>query len=232
MAESFGHFRTGDDYAILPFVDAVNIACGFHGGDPLTIKNVVIHALGLGKQIGAHPSYPDLVGFGRRFIEMTNEELSACLFYQICALKSITESLGGKLQHVKPHGALYNMAVKDPNTADVIINTIYKIDNKLKLIAPAVSQMSILAKKVGLDVLSEGFADRRYNKDGSLASRAIQGAVIESPELVLRQFQLLTKAKAETHDGMIIDIEADTICLHGDHPDVINSLQLIKKYFE
>ncbi len=231
MAESFGNFRTGDDLTILPFVDAVNIACGFHGGDPLTIRNVIAQALKLEKQIGAHPSYPDLVGFGRRFMEMSNEELSASIFYQICAIKSMTESLGGILHHIKPHGALYNTAVKDKNIAAIIVKTINEIDHKLNLVAPEYSEMSIAAKEVGITVIHEAFADRRYNHDGTLASRSSSRAVIDSPEQVFSQFQLLMESKAETIDGIIINVNSDTICLHGDHPKALKSLVLIRKHF-
>ena len=231
MAESFGHFQIGDDFAVLPYVDAVNIACGFHGGDSLTIKNMISQSINADKLIGAHPSYPDLAGFGRRYMEMSSEELSASLFYQICAIKCMTECLGGKLHHVKLHGALYNAAVKDKSIADNFIKTIIEIDSKLKVFAPEHSEMCVAAKNAGINVWHEAFADRRYNMDGTLASRKSSASIIETPELVLRQFELLIGGKAETIDGTIIDVNADTICLHGDHPAALRSLVLIRKHF-
>ncbi|MBK8515687.1 MAG: LamB/YcsF family protein [Saprospiraceae bacterium] len=228
MAESYGSFHTGDDSNILPFVDAVNLACGFHAGDPLTLQSTIKAAVISGKQIGAHPSYPDLVGFGRRYMDISNEELFAGVLYQVCALKAMTESLGGKLHHVKPHGALYNLAARDSKIASIIVEVIKLIDKNLLLFAPFNSQMSNIAEMHGIKVMAEAFADRRYNQDGTLAPRNIAGAIIDTPEIVARHVQLLVNGKAETIEGDLIEIVSDTICLHGDHPNVVKSLKLIR----
>lgn len=228
MGESYGNLKAGNDDAILPFVDAVNIACGFHGGDPLTIVNTVKAAIGLGIQVGAHPSYPDLSGFGRRYMEMSDEELSACIRYQICAVKAITESLGGRLHHVKVHGALYNTAAKSKKEAEIISKTIYSIDSNLKIFAPYGSEMAGSASKTGLDVMFESFADRRYDSAGFLVNRNMVGAVIENPQDVLAQVSNILDGHVETIDGVKIPVYSDTICVHGDHSSVVDSLKLIR----
>lgn len=230
MAESYGNLTCGNDIDIMPFVDAVNIACGFHGGDPLTILDTITQAHKFNRQIGAHPSYPDLVGFGRRYIEMTSSELHAALLYQIGAVKALTETIGGKLYHVKPHGALYNTAFLNQNVASIIVDVVKAIDAGLIIFAQEHSLLEKTANKSGLKVMYEGFADRKYNDDGTLAPRHLPGAVISSPAEVKEQTFLLQEGKAMTISGKIIKVAADTICLHGDHPEVIKSLTLIRNY--
>jgi UPF0271 protein len=228
MAESYGNLKTGNDFEILPFIDAANIACGFHGGDPLTIRTVLAKAIELGKEIGAHPSYPDLVGFGRRYIQMSKDELNAAILYQVGAVKSVTESLGGRLSHVKPHGALYNIGAKESHVAEVIVQAIKQIDANLTIYAPANSALHHFALACGMDVKCESFADRRYNLDGSLVSRDIKGSVIEEPDQILRQVIELLDGRVETITGEWIAISSQTICLHGDHPSVVDSLRMIR----
>jgi len=231
MAESYGHFRIGDDESILPFIDAANIACGFHGGDPLTIIDTVKLAIHLGKSIGAHPSFPDLVGFGRRYMEMSEKELFATIVYQICAVKSIVEIFGGALFHVKPHGALYNASLKDDKIANVIIDALVLVDPNLVLFAPFNSVILKRAQLAGVKVKKEAFADRRYMTDGTLAPRHLSGAVIDSPEEILQQCKNILSGKAETWDKNYIDIESDTICLHGDHPCILQNLSILRSNF-
>ena len=231
MAESYGNLKVGNDKAILPLVDAVNIACGFHGGDPLTIEATIYAAIGLGIEVGAHPSYPDLSGFGRRHMEMSAQELSACLRYQICAIKSITESLGGKLNHVKAHGALYNTAAKNKREAEIIVNTVYSIDPHLKIFAPYGSEMAKAASSKGMAVMFESFADRSYDSDGFLVSRSIDGSVISDPKNVLTQVSNILNGHLKSMDGNMIPMHSDTICVHGDHATVVESLILIRKTF-
>jgi len=232
IAESYGNLKIGQDKKVLSYVDAVNIACGFHGGDPLTIVSTVKHAVKQNKYIGAHPSYPDLSGFGRRYMEMSDEELSACLRYQICAVKSITESFGGKLFHVKVHGALYNIAAKNKREAEIITTTIYSIDPNLKIFAPFGSEMADSATNIGLHVIYETFADRRYDSTGQLTNRNAQGSVITDPNLVLLQVSNILNGYVETTEGNQLPIISDTICVHGDHTAVIESLKLIRQNYE
>lgn len=228
MAESYGNLRSGHDMDILPYVDAVNIACGFHGGDPLTILDTIKFAHKLGKQIGAHPSYPDLAGFGRRFMDMSSDELYATILYQIGAVKAICESIGADLNHVKPHGALYNEAYKNEKVAEIITRVVKDIDPRLEIFVQENGVLAAKASHAGLTVKYEGFADRRYNADGTLASRSMPGAVISNPKDVKNHAKLLSGGEAWTISGNTIRIKVDTICLHGDHPDVVTSLSQIR----
>ncbi|MBC7884820.1 MAG: LamB/YcsF family protein, partial [Saprospiraceae bacterium] len=171
MAESYGMLKTGDDLSILPFVDAVNIACGFHGGDPLTIETTLRHSIIKGKQIGAHPSFPDLMGFGRRDMLIDHKELAAILRYQICAVKALTENLGGHLHHVKAHGALYNKAVTDAQIAGIFVRVVAEIDPDLIIFAPYGSEMAKCAISKGIKVMNESFGDRKYGLSGHLVDR-------------------------------------------------------------
>lgn len=229
MAESYGNLVVGNDMAILPLVDSVNIACGFHGGDPLTIENVIRRALALGKQVGAHPSFPDLQGFGRRFMALSDEELSAGLRYQICVIQSITESLGGQLQYVKPHGALYNTAAHDQRHAKILVETLASINPKLKLMAPHDSAMDKEASLRGIEVLLESFGDRRYNDDGSLVSRSLPGALITEVDGVISQIHDLVKGRVQTITGNYIERVSHSICIHGDNPIAYDALYALRK---
>lgn len=229
MAESYGNLVVGNDMAILPLVDSVNIACGFHGGDPLTIENVIKRALDLGKQVGAHPSFPDLQGFGRRFMELSDDELSACLRYQIGAVKEITESLGGQLKYVKPHGALYNVAAHDKRHARVIVCTVASISPNLKIMAPHGSAMDVEATAIGIEVIYESFGDRQYNGDGSLVSRSVAGALITDVDGVLSQIHELVKGRVQTITGNYIEMVSQTICIHGDNPIAYDALYALRK---
>jgi len=229
MAESYGNLVVGNDMAILPLVDSVNVACGFHGGDPLTIENVIKEALELGKQVGAHPSFPDLQGFGRRYMQMSDEELSACLRYQICAIKAITESLGGELRYVKPHGALYNTAAHDQRHAKIVVQIIESIDADLKLMAPHGSAMDAEAAVYGIEVIFESFGDRKYNDDGSLVSRNLPGALLTDVDSILAQISHLTQGRVETIHGEFIPMISSTICIHGDNPIAWEALKALRK---
>jgi UPF0271 protein len=206
MGESYGQVKIGNDAAIMPFISSANIACGFHGGDPVVIERTICLALKYGVAVGAHPGYHDLEGFGRRPVNMSREELRSSLLYQVGALKSMTESLGGRLVHVKPHGAMYNLAAADYETARIICDTVKEIDSSLVLFCLAGSSMCEAAKDAGLAFASEIFADRAYNEDGSLMPRNLPGAVIHDPEIML-----------ERALAMIGAWRRDTICIHGDN---------------
>ena len=222
LGESFGRSKVGNDEGVMPYITSCNIACGFHGGDPLTIINTIDLAARHGVQIGAHPSYPDLQGFGRRPIDMSKEELEACVKYQIAALKSLSESLGQRLVHVKPHGALYNAAAKDLSIAQVLISAVRDIDADLVYVGPAMNEMSAFAASLGVKYASEVFADRRYNDDLTLVNRSHTEAMITDVDDAKHQvMDMCMKHEVETLAGERKKIVADTICLHGDQPDAV-----------
>ncbi|MEX0720435.1 MAG: 5-oxoprolinase subunit PxpA [Balneolaceae bacterium] len=217
MGESYGNYVSGQDEFIMPYISSCNIACGFHSGDPVTITKTIELALRNDVAVGAHPSYPDLQGFGRRVMNLTEEEIESCVLYQVSALKGMTESLGGKLHHVKPHGALYNQASTDESTANAIVEAILKVDLNLILYAPDKSTLAVIARKKGLKVRGEVFADRCYEDDLCLRSRTLDGAVLHKRDEVLAQLDLMIrKGAVKTFGGKEISITVQTICLHSD----------------
>jgi UPF0271 protein len=219
-----------NDEAIMPWITSANIACGFHAGDPVTIEKTILLALQHKVSIGAHPGYPDPANFGRKEMQMSREELSASILYQVGALKCLTEACGGRLNHVKPHGALYNKASVNSETSAIIAFTVKKIDPSLVLFGLPGSEMSRVASEAGLMFASEAFADRAYNDDGTLLSRNISGAVIHDTKQVIdRAVRMIQDRVVETISGKIIPIQADTICIHGDNdmaPEFARSLSL------
>ncbi|OFY43583.1 MAG: lactam utilization protein LamB [Bacteroidetes bacterium GWF2_40_14] len=218
MGESYGDIIVGNDEAIMPYITSANIACGFHGGDPLTIEKTILLALKHGVAIGAHPGYHDLKGFGRQPMTLTPGELRTSILYQVGALKSMTIALGGRLRHVKPHGAMYNSAASDFDMAMVIAKAVRDIDSSLILVGLSQSELINAAKKVGLAYASEVFADRAYNDDGSLVSRNLPGAVIHDTKVLIdRVIRMVRENVVESVSGKIIPIQADTICIHGDN---------------
>ncbi len=218
MGESFGNKTVGNDEVIMPFITSANIACGFHGGDPVTIEKTILLALKYGVGIGAHPGFYDLEGFGRRNMEISHQELRSSILYQVGALKSMTETLGGKLSHVKVHGALYNIASANFEMAKIITDTVKEIDPQIKIVCLSGSRMVEAAKTSGLDYVSEVFADRAYNDDGSLVSRNSAGALITSPKKMIERVLIIVKEKTiQSITGKLIPINADTICIHGDN---------------
>ncbi|MEQ8523435.1 5-oxoprolinase subunit PxpA [Gracilimonas sp.] len=216
LGEFYGMYDERRDSKIMPFISSCNIACGFHSGDPVTISKTIQLALENNVAIGAHPSYPDLQGFGRRIMNLSSEELEACVLYQVSALKGMTESLGGKLHHVKPHGALYNHAAKNEDLALGIAKAIVKIQKDMMIYAPAQSKLAEVAKDVGLKVKSEVFADRQYEDDLSLRSRSLEGAVLDEKKAVLKQLSAFMDGVVHTYGGLDLPITAETICLHSD----------------
>lgn len=219
MGESYGKYVSHQDEQIMPFISSCNIACGFHSGDPFTIQKTIKLAIKHEIAIGAHPSYPDLQGFGRRVMKISGDELKACILYQVAALKGMTESLGGKLHHVKPHGALYNFASSDKQTATTVVEAILETDKKLKLYAPDKSALADIAREKGLEVRAEVFADRRYEDNLLLRSRKLEGAVLHEQKSVLEQLEsMILKKKVRTYSGKEFPIKAQTVCLHSDTP--------------
>jgi UPF0271 protein len=219
VGESFGTWRLGEDDRVIPLVSSVNIACGFHAGDPRTIERTVALAVEAGCAIGAHPGYPDLAGFGRRHLGMDPDEVEATILYQVGAVAAFAKAAGADLRHVKPHGALYNRAATDPALAESIARAVCRVSSDLILVGLAGSVMLDAGRAAGLTVAGEGFADRRYELNGNLRSRTEADAVIDEPEEVGRQaVAIALDGTATAVDGGRVAIAADTICIHGDLP--------------
>lgn len=217
MGEGFGAFDIGNDEAILPFISSANIACGFHAGDPAVMKKTVRLALKYGVAIGAHPGLPDLQGFGRREMAISPEEAYDMVVYQIGALAAFVTSEGGSLQHVKPHGALYNMAAVNKGLATAIAEAVYRVDPKLILYGLSGSALIHAGTALGLQVANEVFADRTYQQDGSLTSRKQANALItDHGQAIAQVIRMVKEGEVLSQQGTSIRIKADTICIHGD----------------
>lgn len=231
LGESFGNFKIGHDAEIMLFITSANIACGFHAGDPVVMARTVKLARKSGVAIGAHPGFPDLMGFGRRNMNLSNEEVKDIIIYQVGALEAFAKAAGKVLQHVKPHGALYNVAAKNEAYANAIIEAVHAVNPKLVLFALANSKMAKIAARAGLRVASEVFADRAYNSDGSLVSRNVKGAVIEDEKLVAeRAVRIVQEKKVKAVDGQMMKFDkVHTICVHGDTLNAVELAKAIKK---
>ncbi|MEP2770958.1 MAG: 5-oxoprolinase subunit PxpA [Fulvivirga sp.] len=233
MGESYGRFKIGNDAEIFPFISSCNIACGFHGGDPLHIEDTIKQALKYKVAIGAHPSYPDLAGFGRRQMHLGNDELKALIKYQVSALKGMTESLGGKLTYVKPHGALYNSAAENIEEAQAICESIKELDSSLMLMGLTGSPIETVAKDHDISFIKEAFADRRYTPNGRLMSRSLEGSVIDNPEDAAKQvLDICINNKVCSSNGSWVPLKADSVCIHGDNSNAVEILKAIRKMAE
>lgn len=222
MGESFGAYKLGFDEEMIKHVSSANIACGFHAGDPVVMQRTIRLAKTYGVKVGAHPSYPDLLGFGRRNMAVAATDVKGYLIYQIGALQAFARVEGLELQHVKPHGALYNMAVKDPKLAQAIAEAVRSLDKGLILVVLAGSAWVNIAKEQGLSVAGEAFADRAYSADGSLVPRSQPGAVIkDKKEVAERVIGMIEEGRVKAITGEDVTIKADTICLHGDTPGAL-----------
>ena len=220
MGESFGMYKLGHDEEVIKYISSANIACGFHAGDPIWMNKTVTLAQNHGVEIGAHPSYPDLAGFGRRNMDISSDELKSDILYQIGALQAFTKDK--KLQHVKPHGALYNQAVVNEKIAKTICEAILEYDSNLILLALSGSKWVKTAKEMGLKAYNEIFADRALNDDGSLVSRSKEGSVLHDVnEVADRSNQMVIEGIATTISGNEIEVEADSLCIHGDTPGAV-----------
>lgn len=207
------------DASIMPFISSANIACAMHAGNPLAMEKTICLAIRHGVAIGAHPGYPDPEGFGRRPMNLPPDELRASLLYQVGALKSMTESLGGRMRHVKPHGALYNLAASDIKTARLIALTIKDIDPSLFFVGLAGSVMERAAGEAGLAFVPEVFADRAYQDNGQLVPRTVKGSVLQEPgDMILRVIRMVTKGVVVSVGGKELSVDPGTICIHGDNP--------------
>lgn len=228
MGESFGTYKLGYDEEVMPFITSINVACGFHASDP----RIMLQTVNLAKQhhiaVGAHPSFPDLVGFGRRNMAASPEEIKADTIYQIGALWAICRSVGVNLQHVKPHGALYNMAATDIRIATAIAEAIHSVDPGLFMVCLGKSEMVEAARKTGIPYVEEAFADRAYTNDGTLVPRSRPGAVIHDINLVAERVLAMVKDRKITSiDGGEVPVTARTICVHGDTPGAVEMVKSI-----
>jgi UPF0271 protein len=229
MGEGFGNYRTVDDKALLPWITSANLACGFHAGDPSVMKEAVQLCVAAGVRIGAHPGLPDLQGFGRRQMSISAREAYDMTVYQIGALYGFVVAEGVLLQHVKPHGALYHMATHNKDVAEAIVNAVYKVNPDLYIMAPAYSEMFHAAERLGLRIAKEAFADRAYQEDGRLVPRDYPGAVIHDTEQAAEQaVRIIQTETVTTLNGLSLQIEADTLCIHGDHDRALPILRAIR----
>lgn len=233
LGEGFGAYSIGLDGEVIRYVSSANMACGYHAGDPLVMARTVAMAKAAGVAVGAHPGYPDLMGFGRRNMVCSPAEAKAYVQYQLGALLAFTTAQGVKLQHVKPHGALYNMAGKDMELAAAIAEAIAEVDGTVILLGLAGSKMLEAGRKAGLRVASEVFADRAYQADGSLVPRKQPGSVIHDPdEAICRTVRMVTEGKVTAITGEEVEIAADSICVHGDNPAAVAFVRDIRAALE
>ena len=230
MGESYGRWKLGVDEEIMPYLSSANVACGFHGGDPHVMRKSVELAIKHGVAIGSHPSLPDLMGFGRRVMDVSPQELKDYLCYQTGALREFCRAAGVELQHTKPHGILYSMIEKDEPLATAVAESARESGRDLILMALGSGNYDRLARKMGVRVASEGFADRAYNVDLTLVSRKLPGSLITDPQKAAAQaVKMAMESKVRTIDGVEIDISVQTICCHGDTPGAQNIVRAVRE---
>ena len=231
--ESFGRYKLGNDEELFKYITSANIACGFHAGDPTVMRKTVRLAKERGVAVGAHPGFPDLMGFGRRAMEIAKDDLENYVLYQIGALYAMARAEGVELQHVKAHGALYNMAWTRRDYAEAIVEAILRFDPKLVLVAPYGSEMHRVAEEKGIKVAFEFFADRNYREDGRLVPRSHPQALVTNvDEAVERAIRAVSEGKVRTIEGKDIEIEVHTICIHGDSPHAVDLAKKLRQRFE
>ncbi len=234
MGESYGRYKLGLDEDVIKYVTSANVACGWHAGDPMVMNRTVKMAAEHGVGVGAHPGYPDRLGFGRRDMNCTLEEIRNYVVYQVGALQAFCRVYQTRLRHVKPHGSLYLTAVRDAEVARAIAEAVASIDPDLVLVTLAGKRgeevMAQIGKEVGIRVVFEAFPDRAYGSDGTLVSRREPGAVIRDPEVVSdRALKMAREGKVVTIDGAEISLRAETLCVHGDTPGAINLVKAIRE---
>ncbi|MFB5086752.1 LamB/YcsF family protein [Psychrobacillus sp. PGGUH221] len=230
LGESFGRYKLGEQQEILKYVTSANIACGFHAGDPSVMRETVKLAIENGVKIGAHPGLPDLNGFGRREMKITPQEAYDMVVYQIGALNGFLATFGEQMQHVKPHGALFNMAAKDFELAKAIAQAVYDVSPSLVLFGLANSELTAAGEKVGLRTAHEVFADRTYQSDGSLTSRHQSNAlIIDTNESIAQVVKMVTEGIVISQQNTEVQIKADTVCIHGDGEHAVSFARNIKE---
>ncbi|WP_207460130.1 5-oxoprolinase subunit PxpA [Azospirillum sp. SYSU D00513] len=233
LGEGFGAYDIGDDEAMLGIIASANIACGFHAGDPAVMTRTVRNALSKGVSLGAHPSYPDLQGFGRRPLRMAAAEVEAMVAYQVGALMGIAATCGGAVTHVKPHGALNNMAAVDASLAMAIGRAIKGVDPSLIYLAPAGSEMAKAGRALGLPTAEEVFADRGYDDEGNLVPRGQPGAMIHDPDLAAANvLRMLEEGVIVSASGKRIPCTAHSVCVHGDEPSAVAMASTLRRRLE
>jgi UPF0271 protein len=232
VGESFGPWPMGADDGLIPLVTSVNIACGAHAGDPSTIVRTAELAVRNGAAIGAHPGYPDLAGFGRRDLEMSADELRASIVVQVGAVIAGARIAGGRVTHVKPHGALYNRSARDERIAELIARAVQALDPGLRLVGLAGSASIAAGRAVGLAVVEEAFADRRYEPDGTLRSRRLDGALLGPEEAAAQAVGIARDGRVTTTAGSELTLRADTLCIHGDTPDAVGIARAVRAALE
>ena len=231
LGESYGSWTMGLDEEVMPHIDQANIACGFHGGDPVTMRKTLGLAARHGVSVGAHPAYPDLVGFGRRSMNLSPDEIIGALHYQVAALEGMALSEGLQLDYVKPHGALYNDMMARPEVREAIMRALASYHRPLPLLlqaTPAADRHRQEAEALGVAVRFEAFADRRYDDDGSLLSRRKPGAVLDRPNMLAQVHQLQREGTVTTVSGGTLHLQADTLCVHGDNMEGVQAIQEIR----
>jgi len=232
MGECYGAWKMGEDAAVMPYITSANVACGFHGGDPGTIRATVKLALEHGVAIGAHPSLPDLQGFGRRVMKISPQDMYDLVLYQAGAVEAFARAAGARLHHVKCHGALYNMAANDAGLAEAMARAVKDLGGGLILYALSNSLMMKTAEKLGIRVAGEVFADRGYADDGTLAPRGSPGAMIEDATLAAqRAVSMVEDGYVTALSGVRVPVSPDTLCLHGDQPGAVAFAKAIRKAF-
>lgn len=233
MGESFGPWKMGLDHEVMPIVDLANVACGFHASDPDTMRATVRLAAEHGVTVGAHPAYPDLVGFGRRSMACSSDEIENLVLYQIGALSAMCRAEGARLGYVKPHGALYNDMMRDPDKLAAVMRALRAFDTQLPLMVMATRDPSVaraVAEEHGISLWFEAFADRAYDAEGRLVSRREAGAVHHDAEVIIDQARRIATGKPLTaSDGSELVLEADTLCVHGDNPESIAAVRAIRQ---
>lgn len=236
LGESYGAWKMGTDEQIMPYIDMANVACGFHASDPFIMDKTVKLAIQNNVIIGAHPGYPDLLGFGRRDMSFSSDEITQLVLYQVGALQAICEAKGARVEYVKPHGALYNTMMKDRSQLTAIIEAVASLKDSIPLMILAnadAEENKQLAEKHSVSLLFEAFADRRYADDGNLLSRSIEGSVLEDDKAVKDQIQMLITDKQVTSvSGNTLSIEADTLCVHGDNAHALESVKNIRQFID
>jgi UPF0271 protein len=232
MGESYGAWKMGADAGVMPFISSANIACGFHAGDPATIRKTVRLAVDSGVAVGAHPSLPDLMGFGRRVMRISPQDMYDLVIYQAGAVEAFARVAGAKLHHVKCHGALYNMAATDEGLSEAMAKAVRDLGGDVKLYALSNSLMMKVAKKQNIPVFGEVFADRGYSDDGTLAPRDKPGGMIEDAATSVKQvLGMIEEGAVISLNGKRVPVSADTLCLHGDQPGAVTFAQALRKVF-
>ena len=230
LGESFGNFTLGQDRVLIPLLNSAHLACGFHAGDPRVMDETVRLCHDAGVQIGAHPAFPDLVGFGRRVMDVTGLEAEIDIVYQLGALEGFCRRNGAELVHVKAHGALYNHANKSSEVAKGIAAGVASFRSDLLIVCQSGSQIEKAALEAGLGVAYEGFIDRAYNPDGTLASRRLEGTLYHDPKRAIEQaLRMITEGTVVAMDGTVVELRVDTLCVHGDNPDAADFIRGLKE---